>query len=373
MATIVHGRHDRLPRLERPRAQLAAALVIGWVPLLVLGAIGRLLTGRFEPLLADASVHVRLLVAVPLFLVAELLLAHQSRKALGRLGDEGFVGDDERARFDRLVRRSERLRRAQLPEAILLGLALFVGFATLAGWLRPTGALGGAAPASYGAARIWFGVVAEPLFVFLLARALWRWAVWVLTLLGLARLRLRLVAGHPDRRGGIGHLALPSVAFGAPFLFAVGSVLCASWGAQLAADGASLRQLRAPFFAFVVLGELVVLAPLLAFTPRLFLAARAGLVEYGGLATDYVRRFRQRWLPPGSRDELLGTQDLQALNDLGGAYRETVEKTIPTVFAPRDAIVLLLMMLLPTLPLLLSVMPVEQVLGKLARLLLGAR
>jgi hypothetical protein len=364
-------RSQRFSILERPLAQLVAAVGFGWAPLVVLGLVERPLIGHTEALLRDLSVHVRLLVAVPLFLFADLALAYQSGKSLARLSDEGFVADDDRARFARVVRRAERLRSATLPEALILLVALLGGIGTLVGWLSPTGAVRGAAATELGAARIWLAFVAMPLFMFLLCRALWRWSVWVLTLVGLARIRLRLVPGHPDRRGGIGFLTLPSLAFHAPFMFAVSSVLCASWGMQVATAGAHLKQFQSPLAAVAVIGELLAFAPLLAFTPRLFLAARSGLIEYGGLTTDYMRRFHRRWITPGPRDELLGTPDIQSLNDIGSAYRETVEKTVPLVFAPRDLLVLLIVTLLPVLPLLLAVLPVEAVLGKLLKRLLG--
>jgi hypothetical protein len=364
-------RHRHFPLLERPLAQLVAAVGLGWAPLVVLGLLERPLIGHTEALLRDLSVHVRLLVAVPLLLVADLALAYQSANTLARLSNEGFVADDDRTRFARVIRRGERLRSATLPEVLILLVALFDGIATLVGWLSPTGAVRGAAAAEVGAVRLWFALVAMPLFIFLLCRALWRWGVWVSTLVALARIRLRLVPGHPDRRGGISFLTLPSLAFHAPFMFAVSSVLCASWGMQVATMGAHLKQFLFPLAAVAVVGELVAFAPLLAFTPRLFLASRSGLIEYGGLATDYVRRFRRRWITPAPRDELLGTSDIQSLNDIGCAYRETVENTVPLVFLPRDLLALLIVTLLPVLPLLLAVLPVEAVLGKLLKRLLG--
>ena len=369
MSTTIVQRHG-FARLDRPRAQLVAALALGWGPIAVLGVVGRLVTGRVEPLVADLSVHVRLLVAVPLLLVSDLALAHQSRVTLRRLADEGFVGDDESARFERLVRRSDRLRAAPVVEALLLAGAVAVGVSTLLGWLGPTGLVHGTENAGLGAARIWFGLVGLPLFVFLLARSLWRWAIWVLTLLALARLRLQLALAHPDRRGGLAFLTLPSLAFGVPFLFGMSSVLCASWASQVT-NGVALRQLGTPFLLFVIAGELLALAPLLAFTPRLFFAARAGLVAYGGLATDYVRRFGQRWIAAAGPRELLGTPDLQSLNDLGSAYRETVERALPLAFGARELVVLLVVMALPTVPLILAFVPVE-VLRKVAQSLLGA-
>lgn len=371
MSDTIVQRHG-FGRLDRPRAQLGATLALGWAPIAVLGVVGWLVTGRLEPLVADLSVHVRLLVAVPLLVVADLALARQSRVTLRRLAEEGFIGDEARPRFDRIVRSADRLRTSPVAEALLFVLAVAVGVSTLLGWLGPTGIVRGTGNAGFGAARIWFDLVALPLFVFLLARSLWRWAIWVLTLIGLARLRLRLALAHPDRRGGIGFLALPSLAFGAPFLFAMSSVLCSSWAAQVTSSGVALQQFRAPFLLFAVAGELLALAPLLVFTPQLFLASRAGLVAYGGLATDYVRRFHQRWIAAAGPRELLGTPDLQSLNDLDTSYRETVEKALPIAFGARELVVLLLVMALPTVPLILAFVPAD-VLRKLAQSLLGAR
>jgi hypothetical protein len=186
-----------------------------------------------------------------------------------------------------------------------------------------------------------------------------------------ARLRLQLALGHPDRRGGIGFVTLPSMAFHAPFLLGVSSVLCASWGMRIRAEDAPLRELLHPMIAFALIGVLLAFAPLLAFTPRLFLGARASLVEYGGLATDYVRRFRARWTAPSERGAILGTSDIQSLNDLGGEYREVVEKSVALVFSPRDVIALVIFMALPLLPLSLMVVPVDQLLRKILQLLVG--
>lgn len=371
--TRLPARRDEHARPVRPRAQLAAALLVGWLPLVVLAGAERLLTGRADPLLRDVSVHVRLVAAVPLFLVAELALAHMARLTLRRLGDEGFIADDERARFDRLVARSERGRRAPAVQVVLAALAVLVGVGTLVGWFAPTGALAGSAAMRLSPARVWFGAVAQPLFVFLLLRALWRWAVWCATLIGLARLRLRLVPGHPDRRGGIAFVTLPSLAFHGPFMFAVAAVLCAAWGGQIWGRGAALGDFRNLFVAVVAVGELLAFGPLLVFTPRLFLAGRSGLVDYGALATDYVRRFRGRWIGTAPRDDLLGTADLQALNDLGGAFRESVQRTSVMVFDARELVGLVVIMFLPVLPLLFAALPAQEVVQRVGKLLLGAR
>ena len=128
-----------------------------------------------------------------------------------------------------------------------------------------------------------------------------------------------------------------------------------------------------PFLAIDgVLGALVLaFGPLLLFMPRLFIASREGHHAYGGLATDYVRQFRHRWMRPGLREDLLGTPDIQSLNDISGAYRESVEKMTPLLFGVRDLIVLAAVMLIPTIPLLLTEMPVQELMARLGKLMLG--
>src|SRR5690606_33618539 len=106
------------------------------------------------------------------------------------------------------VRRALRLRNARGPELVLLSVALAVGIATLVGWVSPYGVVGAEATSRLSAARLWYGIVALPIFLFLLGRSLWHWAIWIQVLGGLARLGLTLVPGHPDLRGGIGFLKL---------------------------------------------------------------------------------------------------------------------------------------------------------------------
>jgi hypothetical protein len=309
-------------------------------------------------------VHARLLVAVPLFLVAERLLTLHSRMAMQRLAAEGFIADDERARWARLGRLGHGLRHARLLTTIVAPLALLVGVVRTLGWWHP----GDVTPA-----RLWLGLVGQPLFVYLLGRCLWRWVIWIRVLVGLARLRLQLEAGHPDRRAGIAFLIRPSLAFHVPFLFGVSSVLSASLAMRLHAHAATFDQQKSLLMVFGVIGELLAFAPLLVFTPRLISAAARGRHEYGALANDYVRRFRERWLGTGPRPLLLGTPDVQSFNDLCATYRESVDQTTPLLMRMRDLLLLLVLMALPMVPLLLTQMPLAVLLGKLGKLFLGGR
>ena len=53
----------------------------------------------------------------------------------------------------------------------------------------------------------WSVICSAPLFYFLLFRGLWRYIVWAMLLWRIASLKLRLVATHPDGKGGLAFLA----------------------------------------------------------------------------------------------------------------------------------------------------------------------
>ena len=110
----------------------------------------------------------------------------------------------------------------------------------------------------------------------------------------------------------------------------------------------------------------MVLGPLLVFAPQLAAAKRKGLREYGTLAERYVREFDAKWLRGGApADEpFVGSADIQSLADLGNSYE--VVRTMRTAPITRDAIVrLAAATLVPIVPLLLTMMPLEELLKKL--------
>jgi hypothetical protein len=103
-----------------------------------------------------------------------------------------------------------------------------------------------------------------------------------------------------------------------------------------------------------------ILAPLMLFTPQLARAKRGGLAEYGTLTSSYVMAFDQKWLRSKPNDEeLLGTGDIQSLADLGNSFAVIREmRAIP--FATDDVVRLLIATVAPIVPLLLTIMPLEQ-------------
>jgi hypothetical protein len=110
----------------------------------------------------------------------------------------------------------------------------------------------------------------------------------------------------------------------------------------------------------------VVLGPLLVFMPQLAHAKRKGNREYGVLAERYVHEFDAKWLRGGApADEpLIGSGDIQSLADLGNSLE--VVQTMRVVPFTKEAILLLVLATLaPIVPLVLTMMPLEELLKKL--------
>jgi hypothetical protein len=111
-----------------------------------------------------------------------------------------------------------------------------------------------------------------------------------------------------------------------------------------------------------------VLTPLSFFVVHLEHAHRLASREFGILSSHYVNDFRHKWVQQTSRPEpLLGTPDIQSLADLGNAFRVTSEiRVLP--FGKEAIIRLGVLLILPLLPLTLTMVPLKQIVDWLIKL-----
>ena len=135
--------------------------------------------------------------------------------------------------------------------------------------------------------------------------------------------------------------------------------------------GATLIEFKYEVGGLVAVMVFAVLGPLLVFAPSLAAARRTGMREYGALAQRYAAEFDRKWLRGGAAadEQLVGSADIQSLADLGNSYA-VVREMKPLPFNLRNVIQLGMATLLPAAPLLLTIMPLEQLLAGLAKILL---
>ena len=369
---LVRRAHLTGDGLELARRRLIVIAALAWLPLLILSALaGRAWGGAVRvPFLTDIEVHVRFLLAVPLLIVAELVVHQRMRPVVRQFLERDLVPDASRPRFDAAVESALRLRNSVVAEVLLIAFVYVFGVAYL--WPR-YGALGVptwyATPVPGGRqlslAGWWFVCVSVPAFQFLLLRWYFRLSIWIRFLWQVSRCQLSLVPTHPDRAGGLGFLSLTVVAF-APLLAAHGALLAGLIANRIFFEGATLVAFKAEIVVVVVFLLLVVLGPLLLFTPHLSQARRVGLREYGALAQRYVRQFDDKWLRGGAPPDeaLVGSGDIQSLADLGNSF--DIVRGMTAVPITRNTVVqLAVITLLPVAPLLLTMLSLEELLKRL--------
>jgi len=354
------------------RQRLIVLSLLAWLPLLMLSVLdGQALGGRAAvPFLLDVDVHVRFLVALPLLIVAELVVHQRMRFVVTQFLERHLIPESARARFEAAIASALRLRNSVLAEVLLI--ALVYGVGVLIVW-RHYGALAAATwyatPAAGGStlslAGMWYGYVSVPLFQFLLGRWYFRLAIWARFLWQVSRIELRLVPTHPDRVGGLGFLANTVYAF-APLAVAHGALLAGMIANRIFYLGAALPDFKVEIAVLVIFLLCVVLGPLVVFAPQLAQAKRTGTREYGTLAQRYVREFDTKWLRGGAPAEepLVGSADVQSLADLANSFE--VVRTMRLAPVTKEAVLqLAAATLLPVLPLALTMMSLEELLKKL--------
>ncbi len=358
--------------LDLLRRRIVVLSLLAWLPLALLaGFEGRLLPGTAAvPFLLDVEVHVRYLLAVPLMVVAELVVHQRMRALLQQFLGRKLVPEAVRAQFDAAVASVARLRNSVLAEILIIafvyGVGMFVVWRNYVAldantWYATTSAAG----SKLSLAGMWYGYVSLPLFQFLLLRWYFRVFIWARFLWQVSRLELKLVPTHPDRVGGLGFLANTAYAF-LPLALAHGAVLAGMLANRILHLGAKLPEFKAEIVLMLFFVQFLVFGPLFAFAAQLARAKRTGLGEYGSLAARYVREFDGKWLRGGAApgEPLVGTADLQSLADLGNSFE--VVKGMRLAPVTRDAILqLAAATLLPVVPLLLTMMPWDELLKRL--------
>jgi len=315
------------PALEWLGRRLLVITLFVWLPLLVLSALaGHAFGGGVEiSFLQDLEANARFLVALPALLIAEGTVHKRISPLVPRFIDRRIVATEELPAFNSAVNSALRIRDSTIVESVLLVLVYTVGLLIWRSQIALGVATWYAQPdakhLNLTLAGYWYVFVSVPLFQFVLLRWYMRLIVWFRLLWQISRLNLHLTAAHPDHAGGIGYLGTGSYGFG-PILFAQGTLLAGLIASRVLHDGRSLLSFKMEAAGYVAFFVLVVIGPLVMFTPKLDDALRKGSEEYGLLANRYVFGFEKKWIGEDVPDpnNLLGTPDLQSLADLGNSY-----------------------------------------------------
>jgi len=364
---------DALQLLPR---RIIVLTLLAWAPLLVLSVVeGHAWGGSVQlPFLHDIELQVRLLLALPLLILAELVVHQRMRPVVHQFVARGLIPHAARAKFDAAMASAMRLRNSVAAEVLLLifvyGVGVFYFWRTqvaldVASWYGV--AVDGKLQPSL--AGWWLDLVSLPLFQFLLLRWYFRMFIWARFLWQVSRIELNLMPTHPDRSGGLGFLSWVSHAF-SPVLLAQGALLAGLIANRIFYAGATLTEFRLELIGIVAMMMFAILGPLLVFSPKLAAVKRTGSHEYGTLAQRYTREFDKKWLRGGApADEpLIGSADIQSLADMANSFAVVKEMQL-VPFTWQTVLQLAVVTLLPVAPLLLTLFSMEQLLDRMLKVI----
>ena len=361
--------------LELMHRRVLAIAVVAWLPLLLLSVMGKhALGGSLTiPFLYDIEAHVRFLIALPILVAAELIVHSRIRPVVKRFLERGIIIPEHIPRFHAAIDSAMRLRNSVIVEAAILVLVytfgLWASLSQVAPEITTWYATSEGSQWHLTLAGYWYVFVSIPIFQFILLRWYLRFFIWFQFLWRVSKLKLRLIATHPDRAGGIGFLGASSYAFG-PILSAQGALLAGLIAVRVLYEGQNLMAFKMEAAGLIGFFMLFILSPLVVFAPHLARAKRAGLRHYGQLASRYVQGFEEKWIHEGAprEDELLGSADIQSLADLGNSFTVVQEmRLVP--FGLKDAIRLSVATAAPLIPLGLTVVSLEELLTRLIKIL----
>jgi hypothetical protein len=344
-------------------------MLVAWAPLAVLSTVQGLAIrpNPHESFLLDLAAYGRYFVAAPVFVYAGSATLPRLARVVRQFIASGLVGEADRARYDALVASTRRLLLTPWADVAIVILAYVATAArspalypaSVSTWVTPVSADAGA---HLSLAGWWRTIVSQPLFNALLYIWLWRLLLWMRFLRQSAGMDLRLVAAHPDLLGGLRFTLMPLRGF-AWLAFGLGAVAAGSVAESVLVDGEPLGAFRLLIAAQVLAVLGLFAGPSLVWRGPLIRLQGFGTLYYGRLASEVGRAFQQRWLA-GDREvgtEALDAQDFSATIDLYSVVANV--RSINLYVLDRKAVTMLAgATLLPYVPLLLAVMPLDEIL-----------
>jgi len=348
--------------------QIAVVLLVTWVP----GAIGCWYLGFIGDVpdrmnfFGDVATFAQAFIGLPLFLIAQNTINGKTVSAAEHFKISGAIPEEHHKELKALNAKIARLRKSAISDYIIIFIAYLCSYFWLMeeihnGWdtWHAIGAPQTQTPTFPG---WWVAMVGIPVFNYLWLRWIWKIQLWCFYLFEISKFKLRIIASHPDRTGGIGFLSDTQKSF-AILIFAFGiGAIAPLVGYKIETEGASLFSFSVggPLLGFLFGAPIFFTVPLLMFTKQLKNAKKNALEAYSDKATQAAIYFEETWLHARGekKKELLFGDHLQGMNNLNVAYESIHRmrvvpfdmKSITHLFGSTIGSLLPLVMKIPQVP-----------------------
>ncbi len=320
--------------------------------------------------LTDVSVWARFVIAIGAFVLAEQQVEQRLQEELRHVVSAPVIAPSSFAGAADAVNDALRRRNSNLAEIICLLIAIIAACVVLRhqyvtdkpSWAVMTEPAGNVVTL----AGWWSIAVSIPLFWFLVTRGLWRHLVWSLLLRRLSWLELRLVATHPDGKGGIGFLADYPSAY-VTSVFGVSCAVAATLAQNLLQETATLTNISILMVVWLVIILGLFAFPLSAFSRPLFELKKVSMARLSTQATQY-HRMAERKLTGSNAVAATGSEP-EDVTDSTKQY-ELTRKLSPMLLSHAALLPVSAAALLPFAILASTRVPFKEVLSLVKKLLL---
>lgn len=353
--------------------RILAMILLTWVPV-VLGAVveGVAFPGTSEdPLLRHFGIHTRLLIAVPLLILAEFPMERNVRLVIAHFVTSGLVRPEQRPNLAAILRDCERFRDSHLGRIVVFGAVIAVLILSQSGaeishnhelkWVTT-----GSAPNAHTTfAGWWFMHVSRPIYVAIMAVWFWRLIVVWRLMSKISKLDLRLVPSHPDRAGGLAFLQLVVLACN-PLLIANSVVLAGRWAHDVKFHDTRVESLQPVLALYIALVLLIFLGPFLTFSKTMLRFKYRSMLQYSTLIGEQGRLIDDKWISRRDVGEnpLLGSPEIGPMAD-GITLYDTVSKLGFFPLGKEVVIRLVVATMIPIIPVFAMQMPLKELILKL--------
>jgi hypothetical protein len=351
---------------------------ITWLPLFILTAIDNTLvrSGVEVTFLHDPVPHARYLVALPLLVLADRVIDPYLRAIVQHFDTTGVVAEDAKPLYAKALLQLNRRK-----DAIWVDVALFLLAFGLSWVLIPVFGLLALDQGSsswmvkivggkemHTPAGLWFAFVSIPLLQFFLYRWVYRLIIWISFMNSISRIRLVLQPAHPDRSGGLGMLSRGQSAFGIVFA-AFGVMMSSTLAQEIIHEGRALTDVKWEVLAYVLICFAIITIPLCTFFSNLLDAKRRALRKYGNLGYRLSEAFDKKWIKDPDKEKgerLITAVDPSALADYTAVF-ETVSTMRLIPLNKQNIIALVLTLIAPFVPLVLTQISLKEALQRLGQ------
>lgn len=268
----------------------------------------------------DFLVHVRYLFVVPFLILIENVV---DKAFIGYVQNaDRLISNTDQERYNRLIKTLNSLTDSILPEIIILiGTYAYIIFQWQDLSIFSSGRNYLVIDDKLNIAGWYFLLVCTPIFQLLVFRWLWRWAVWIYSIISISRFKLQTDPLHADKMAGLEFLNIVPLAL-SYILIAPSAIFAAHIGIDIIYKGANLLDFVMPIGAYVFLLPVILFAPLLLFIPHLMKTKIYGIQDFGNIIRSHNKSYREVWIEhtKSKNEQLLGTMDNSSLADINGSY-----------------------------------------------------